>query len=189
MLTSQSIEERVWETLKLKKSLFAGVFDSPTGEVSFAKLGRKTMMQAVKEIFADQPSEPKPVVNAASDALAQTLQEHPFAQETRVVPPDAGAREVIGNPTPPVTQFQQNGVATAAASLLEAGLRFIETLASDRTAGIPTDASTSRLDQSFSGLVSLDARTNRPVLSIPLPESITQKRLTGAIAALLNAFR
>ena len=42
MLTTDSIEERVWETLTLKKSLFAGVFDSPTGEVSFAKLGRKT---------------------------------------------------------------------------------------------------------------------------------------------------
>jgi len=38
MLTADSIEERVWETLRLKKSLFAGVFDSPTGEVSFAKL-------------------------------------------------------------------------------------------------------------------------------------------------------
>ena len=36
LLTKDSIEERVWETLKLKKSLFAGVFDSPTGEVSFA---------------------------------------------------------------------------------------------------------------------------------------------------------
>ena len=38
MLTSDSIEERVWETLRLKKLLFAGVFDSPTGEVSFEKL-------------------------------------------------------------------------------------------------------------------------------------------------------
>ncbi|MCC7157509.1 MAG: SWF/SNF helicase family protein [Bryobacterales bacterium] len=62
MLTAGSIEERVWETLKLKKSLFAGVFDSPTGEVSFAKLGRKPLLQAVKEIFAEQPRRPKPVV-------------------------------------------------------------------------------------------------------------------------------
>ena len=60
MLTTDSIEERVWETLRLKKSLFAGVFDSPTGEVSFAKLGRKTVLQAVKEIFADQPADPNP---------------------------------------------------------------------------------------------------------------------------------
>lgn len=40
LLTEKTIEERVWETLELKKSLFAGVFDSPTSEVSFAKLGR-----------------------------------------------------------------------------------------------------------------------------------------------------
>ena len=39
LLTRDSIEERVWETLKLKKSLFAGVFDSPTAEVSFAAFG------------------------------------------------------------------------------------------------------------------------------------------------------
>jgi len=62
MLTDDSIEERVWETLQLKKSLFAGVFDSPTGEVSFAKLGRKSVLQSVKEIFAEQPQRPKPVV-------------------------------------------------------------------------------------------------------------------------------
>jgi len=66
MLTSGSIEERVWETLRLKKSLFAGVFDSPTGEVSFAKLGRKSVLQAVKEIFADQAARPKPIIDAAA---------------------------------------------------------------------------------------------------------------------------
>jgi superfamily II DNA or RNA helicase len=66
MLTSESIEERVWETLRLKKSLFDGVFDSPTGEVSFAKLGRKTVLQAVKEIFAEQPLRPKPIIDAAA---------------------------------------------------------------------------------------------------------------------------
>src|SRR3989442_12577546 len=66
MLTSDSIEERVWETMRLKKSLFAGVFDSPTGEVSFAKLGRKTVLQAVKEIFANQPGRPNPSIDAVS---------------------------------------------------------------------------------------------------------------------------
>ncbi len=66
MLTSDSIEERVWETLNLKKSLFAGVFDSPTGEVSFAKLGGKTVLQAVKEIFAEQPALPKPIIQQES---------------------------------------------------------------------------------------------------------------------------
>ena len=63
LLTKDSIEERVWETLKVKKSLFDGVFDSPTGEVSFAALGKKSVLQAVKEIFADQPGRPKPLID------------------------------------------------------------------------------------------------------------------------------
>jgi len=189
MLTSESIEERVWETLKLKKSLFAGVFDSPTGEVSFAKLGRKTMMQAVKEIVANQPSEPKPAIDVSSAAPVAPLQVPVPTQETLVVSPDAGAREANGAPSTPISQSQPNGVTMAAASFLEAGLRFIETIASDRAGQSSTGAPASRMDQAFSGLFSRDARTNRPVLSIPLPESITQERLTGAIAALLNAFR
>src|SRR6202023_2556113 len=65
MLTTGSIGERVWETIRLKKSLFAGVFDSPAEEISFEKLGRKTVLQAVKEIFAHQPGRPKPVGDQA----------------------------------------------------------------------------------------------------------------------------
>jgi len=184
MLTSESIEERVWETLQLKKSLFAGVFDSPTGEVSFAKLGRKTMMQAVKEIFANQPSEPKPVLEVVPAVVIAASKDPLAAQETPVAPPNAEVHE------PPIgTEPKPNGVAIAAASLLEAGLRFIETIASDRVAGSSADTSASRLDQSLSGLITRDVKTNRPMLSIPLPESVTQERLTGAIAALLNAFR
>ncbi len=189
MLTSESIEERVWETLKLKKSLFAGVFDSPTDEVSFAKLGRKTMMQAVKEIFADQPVEAKPAMNVSSAAPVAPLQDHVPAQETQVASSDVGAREAVSASAAPVTPSQPNGVAIAAASFFEAGLRFIETFAADRAGQSPTATPASRSNQSLSGLFSQDARTNRPVLSIPLPESITQERLTGALAALLNTFR
>jgi SNF2 family DNA or RNA helicase len=188
MLTSESIEERVWETLQLKKSLFAGVFDSPTGEVSFAKLGRKTMMQAVKEILANPSGESKPAMKVSSAAPVAPEQE-PVPAEFHVMPPDAGAREAIVAPATPVSPSQPNGVAMAAASFLEAGLQFIETIASDRAEQSSTDVPTRRLGESLSGLFSQDARTNRPVLSIPLPESITQERLTGAIAALLNAFR
>src|SRR6202022_1750691 len=65
LLTERTIEERVWETMQLKKSLFAGVFDAPTSEVSFAKLGRKSVLQQVKEIFANQPGRPKPIINTS----------------------------------------------------------------------------------------------------------------------------
>jgi len=153
MLTSGSIEERVWETLRLKKSLFAGVFDSPTGEVSFEKLGRKTVLQAVKEIFADQPARPKPIVDPAAPVPLKAMAA-------------AAAQQAAG------------GIETAAAGLIEAGFKFIESMASDGAG--------SRLEQILSGLFTRDAATNRPVLSIPLPESVSQERIARAISGLVN---
>jgi len=103
MLTSDSIEERVWEALRLKNSLFAGVFDSPTGEISFEKLGRKRGLEQVKEIFAGQPSRPKPISNPT--------------------PPEPAK--------PPAASSAPNGVAMALSGLFEAGIKFIESLAGD----------------------------------------------------------
>ncbi|MEP6960543.1 MAG: DEAD/DEAH box helicase [Acidobacteriota bacterium] len=151
-LTEGSIEERVWETMKLKKSLFAGVFDSPTDEVSFAAFGKKSVLQAVKEIFAEQPgqpivdpSHPSPVPAAASSTLA---------------------------PNQPT--FEQ-----AAAGLIETGLRFLESLAAVAQWASPTGG--------ISNLVTRDPSTNKPVLSIPLPESMDQNRLMGALSLLVKA--
>ena len=166
MLTSGSIEERVWETLQLKKSLFAGVFDSPTGEVSFAKLGRKTVMQAVKEIFADQPGRPKPVIDE--------------------VPPEPVAPKPMAGVTAS-GKTGADGIGMAAAGFLEAGLKFIESIASQGAAGSSTDAPEGRLEQLLSGLFRHDTQTNRPALSIPLPASLTQERLATAISGLVNA--
>ena len=160
MLTTDSIEERVWETLRLKKSLFAGVFDSPIGEVSFEKLGRKTVLQAVKEIFASQPGRPRPVIDAAPGAPVAVTQ--------------ATAADQQALPSPPSLQSE---VEAAAVSLIEAGLKFVESVVSNGSAS-----------EAIAGLFTRDARTNRPVLAIPLPESVTQERLAGGVSALLKAF-
>ena len=168
LLTKGSIEERVWETLKLKKSLFAGVFDSPTGEVRFAALGRKSVLQAVKEIFANQPGRPKPLVDQPA-AKAMPIQSVPGSIPSSVPPAAAPAA------APSFSEFEQ-----AAAGLIEIAVRFLESLAAvtqDAPAGEP-----------FSSLVSLDPRTNRPVLSIPLPRSVDQNRLVRALSGALGAF-
>jgi superfamily II DNA or RNA helicase len=154
MLTSDSIEERVWETLKLKKSLFAGVFDSPTGEISFEKLGRKSVLQEVKEIFANQPGRPKPTIDPAAPIPVR--------------PVAADGKSSVGGPE------------KAAAGLLEAGVKFIESLAGE--------ASGRSWDQILSGLFKRDSETNRAVLSIPLPEAVNQERIAAAISGLVNLF-
>src|SRR5712671_4924160 len=62
LLTDNSIEERVWETIRLKQALFTGLFDESKDEISFEKLGRKSMMHVIKDVFSEQPGRPKPVL-------------------------------------------------------------------------------------------------------------------------------
>jgi SNF2 family DNA or RNA helicase len=182
MLTSESIEERVWETLRLKKSLFEGVFDSPTGEVSFAKLGRKTVLQEVKEIFAGQPARPKPVIDPASPVplkptAAGVPQPEVPAGTTATAAKEAHAAQ---------RRASVGGIETAAAGLIEAGVKFIESITHDGAAGSSAESSGSRFEQFLSGICTRDAGTNRPVLLIPLPESVNQERLAAAISGLVN---
>ncbi len=163
LLTKDSIEERVWETLRLKKSLFAGVFDSEAGEVSFAALGRKSVLQSVKEIFADQSARPKPVVE-------QAVTKPVPIQSAPLVAPAA-------QPPAPVSPA---GFEQAAAGLIETGVRFLESLAAV--------AQSAPAGGGLSGLITRDARTNSPVLSIPLPSTVDENRLMQAISALVGAF-
>ena len=158
LLTKDSIEERVWKTLQLKKSLFAGVFDSPTGEVSFAELGKKSMLQAVKEIIAEQPGRPKPLVDQ---------------EPAKAVP-------IQSAPAPTAPSSSPAGFEQAAAGLIENGVRFLESLAAM--------AQGAQAREGLANLVSRDPHTKRPVLSIPLPQSLDQDRLTRAISAILGAF-
>ena len=187
MLTEKSIEERVWETLRLKKSLFAGVFDAPTGEVSFEKLGRKTMMQTVKEIFAEQPGRPKPVLDHAPSVPLVVM---PPQTDAPLQPSSVAGAKVLetAGAAPATTHVPGgNGIALAAASFIEAGLKLIESIAGDATNG-KADVPPKRLDHTLSALFTRDVRTSRPALTIPLPDSLTPERIAGAVSALLTAF-
>ena len=174
LLTKDSIEERVWETLKVKKSLFAGVFDSSAAEVSFAALGRKSTLQAVKEIFADQPALPKPVTDKAPTKPVPTRSASEPAFLTTPEPGTAAQSLTERTAASQPAAFEQ-----AAAALIETAVRFLESLAA--VARNAPDGG------GLSSLLSRDPRTRRPVLSIPLPESVDQSRIMQAISALLGS--
>jgi superfamily II DNA or RNA helicase len=196
LLTTGSIEERVWETLRLKKSLFEGVFDTPTAEVSFAALKRKSVLETVKEIFADQPGRPTPVINPAPPGAVPVKAADTASAERgdpgAGAPPSAGrsaSTASTARPIPPPTSAESRptGIESAASSLFEAGVKFLESLTDSAAAASSGEAPANRIQQTLSGLFSQDPRTNLPVLSIPLPESLTEGRLTNVIAGLLNA--
>jgi hypothetical protein len=185
-LTTDSIEERVWETIRLKQSLFAGVFDSPTAEVSFAALGRKSVIEAVKEVFAGQPARPKPAIEVAPPVPVPVAARAEPAYSTQAARrDDSAAAQPTAPPAAPAPELAP--LAGAAAGLLEAGIRFLETLASPAGA-ITGETSDTPIRRWLSTAVQTDPRTNRPVLTLPLPESITRERLAGALAGLMAAF-
>ena len=93
---------------------------------------------------------------------------------TGLVPP-AAPLPAAADAARPSDEFGQ-----AAAALIETGVRFFESLAA-----VAQNAPAGGV---LSNLVSLDPRTERPVLSIPLPKSVDQNRLVRAFSAVMNAF-
>lgn len=198
LLTENSIEERVWETLRLKKALFTGLFDEGKDEISFEKLGRKTMMHVIKEVFSDQPGRPKPVLTPeAPQRVAVTEAKRngkPAVKDGR-----AGGLPVVTAPSFPADRalplpqsVAQDGDAgstsfvadssQAAAQFLEAGLTLLESLSSARSADVGFEP----IKRGLSTLLRRDAQTQRPTLTIPLPESITTERLARVISGFLG---
>ncbi|MFL5243057.1 MAG: DEAD/DEAH box helicase [Gemmataceae bacterium] len=69
LVTRDSIEERVLKTLSLKRSLFQGIFAGTANEVSFEVLGRRTFLDTVRDMVAEEPVHtPKTVENLAPKA-------------------------------------------------------------------------------------------------------------------------
>ena len=82
-----------------------------------------------------------------------------------------------------------DGVAKAAFDLLEAGLTFLESLGAGDAGrhGDGVDGATTQFP--FSALFHRDRQTNRTLLSIPLPASVTKERLGRALAGLVSALQ
>jgi superfamily II DNA or RNA helicase len=167
MLTEDSIEERVWETLRLKKALFAGVFDSAADEVNFEKLGRKSMLESLEAVLGEEAPVPPP---------GPAVQESAHAPELEEASPNPESRSAA---TP------EDPLGLAVAGLLESGARILEALASRTSAGPSADGAPSGLLQH---LVQRDPQSGRRMLAIPLPESLNAERIEKAIGGLLEAF-
>jgi hypothetical protein len=196
LLTENSIEERVWETLRIKKALFTRLFEEAKDEISFEKLGRKSMMHVIKEVFSEQPGRPKPVLTPeAPQPMAVTeakrngtaakngnVREGPTA--TRPQLPAYETMLAAQGATPNV--HAQPGLLVpdakkAAAKFLEAGLTLLESLSSSCSAD-----GFGPIERGLSSLLRTDAETRRSSIEIPLPESVTAERLARVISRFLG---
>ena len=131
----------------------------------------------MKEIFANPPARPRPIIDVTPTAPVLPAQAAVSMEEPAPASTGTEAFASTDGPPAPGSGSGRSCIETSAATLIEAGLRFIEAIASDRVAGNSEVAPPSRKNQPLAELFTRDARTNRPVLSIPLPESVTQERL------------
>jgi len=137
----------------------------------------------VKEIFADQPGRPKPVIDQPPPkAVPVQSAAAASAPATPAMPPAPAAQQPDGGQP----ALAQSGLEQAAAGLIETGMRFLESLAA--VAQSAQAGPHGPVARGLSSLISHDPRTNAPVLSIPLPSSVDQDRITRAIAAVMGAF-
>jgi superfamily II DNA/RNA helicase len=184
LLTENSIEERVWETIRLKKALFQGLFDGGSAEVSFEKLGRRSMMETLKQIVPET-------------AVSTT---EPEVQETDRRLSESSARSGPDN---------IDGAGRTLGALLEAGIKFLESFSSPGRAESreksthPTTAERSPGEQSqphsdeagqltrniqatIAPFIKKDSVVDQAALHIPLPPSLTAERIAQAIGAALS---
>jgi len=67
LVTRGSIEERVLKTIEMKRSLFAGVFDGDSDEMTFDAIGHQQFLQTVRDLIVE-PVESPTVVSAPASA-------------------------------------------------------------------------------------------------------------------------
>ena len=191
MLTEGSIEQRVWATMRLKRALFTGLFDSEADEISFEKLGRKSMLKVVQELYSDEAEGTPPDAAPPEQESAPRPDETPSGDDV----PSGSDEPLSGPPDKPAPPAS---IDDAVAGLVEAGMRFLEAFAAPPRAqpqqqaperkGSPAPKQSSGGGGLFSNLVRNDPQTNRPVMAIPLPDNLNAERLEQVVGGLLSRF-
>ena len=186
LLTENSIEERVWETIRLKKELFKDLFDGAGSEVSFEQLGRRSMIESLKAIV---PESAAPITEPAS-------------QKTYGKTGGLNGK----NASAPAQAHGRDDTGQALGMLLEAGIKFLETLSrsgggdaiekTSHTAPSPGNQPRSnddafervvrRVEKAISPLIKKESATDKAALHIPLPGSLTSQRIAQALTNALS---
>lgn len=133
----------------------------------------------MKEIFANQPERPKPIIDTPPPQairVGETTTSAPAAQSTV---------EPSSSDVPTSGEDGVGAVERAAVGLANAGLAFLQSVASEFNNGATTPGQPSHA--AVSSLFSRHPQTNQPMLAVPLPQSFTAERNTRAVVRFLSA--
>jgi SNF2 family DNA or RNA helicase len=176
-VSSASIEERILELLKFKKSLFAGVLDQD-GEnvVMIGESQLKRFMQSV-ETLAENLEKAGPSIEKQ-----QGMEEEP---EPKLIPPE-GFESGERKPMPIFGEQAGNGLDLLKPLLLS-GAEFLMNLS--KSIGQPAEKESQASPKFSSPRIGKDPETGESFLKIPIPEPGTIQKILSALSGILTNFQ
>ncbi|MEW6187865.1 MAG: DEAD/DEAH box helicase [Thermodesulfobacteriota bacterium] len=176
-VSSSSIEERILDLLKFKKSLFAGVLD-PDGEniVMIGESQLKRFMQSV-ETLTDNLEKAGPAIEKQKDMEAETERSEALVKKSE--------REEQSHQPGTVAPMGTN--LDLLKPLLISGAEFLMNLSKSlgQTATKERDSS-----GGLNGpLVARDPQTGESFLKIPLPEAGIMQKILSTLNGIFNSFQ
>ena len=204
-ISRASIEERILDLLRFKKSLFTGALDEDgTNAVMVGETGMGKFMESVEEAVAplaapDPDSERREQIEAAADERAAELRESAADDGVPAISGPGPADEADAGTW---TATGAGNGADAINTLLLSGAQFLMSLSKSISmpAGVQEDHSASgnpsasdgnavpSLQKAFQGMLGRDETTGKSYLKIPMPEEETMGRIVSGLGQLLSGF-
>jgi superfamily II DNA/RNA helicase len=175
-ITSSSIEERILDLLKFKKSLFAGALDKE-GEnvVMVGESQLKRFMQSVETVTNNLEK-----TDSARDKQKQA--EADFDEKSAIM------KEMIeekGEAARAATAIKGDGRASSPISdMLSAGAQFLSNLS--KIISDPESTNDLQLERQLSTFIKSDEKNGRMYLNIPLPERRVLNNLLSAFGDVIS---
>ena len=178
-VTRASIEERILDLLKFKKSLFRGALDEGGDDVVMIGEGQiKKFMQTV-ETVSDSLEKPDPLI--------ETQEEIEVALDEEAADRDQ-AKEALANVSavPEGTEPAITADALPLSQILMKGAEFLTGLG--RAMGQGTATPQEIVEERVRAMVGTDEMTGKPYLRIPLPEPKVVQEIFTALGGLVAGF-
>jgi hypothetical protein len=181
LVAQGSIEEGMLGVLAFKKSLFAGVLDGGDSAVFMNGTRLAKFMESVDEVTGAMGT--AEAAGVAPMGAAPAAPPQAFADVEEAVPAALAPSEVAGTERAPEATAPPVPPPAAAdpwAPLLEAGLRWIESLSDVDVPATPDGGEGDRRPR-----IATDPRTGARSVTLPLPDPATVQRLAEGLTRLL----
>ncbi len=170
-VSSESIEARILELLKFKKSLFAGALDAEGEDI--VMVGESQVSKFVKTVETVTETLEK------SDPAVEKQEKREEERDERAAKLKETSEEYGKKPVPPANEKLEESEQLS--NLLKAGAQFLTSLSK----AIEGPGDSTATDKNRSILIDKDEKTGKSYLKVPLPEKDVVQNIFAALSELI----